>query len=212
MIEVKRFVFNPLQENTYILYAKNGDCAIVDPGCNSREEEKMLSDFISENDLKPLYLVNTHGHFDHILGNSFVKATYGVDLYAHAEDEFIIENLVASANYYSMDATKSPKVDKYLVEGDTLKLGDEFLAVYHLPGHSPGSIGLYYAAEPFAIVGDVLFKGSIGRTDLPKGDYDVLMHSIRKKLFEYPDETIVYSGHGPTTTIGMELKTNPFLF
>jgi glyoxylase-like metal-dependent hydrolase (beta-lactamase superfamily II) len=211
MLKVKKFVFNYLQENTFVLYAENGDAAIVDPGCNSMAEEQLLQYFIDDNNLNPKYLVNTHGHFDHILGNAFVMSFYTPEFVAHQDDMFLLENLVESAHYYNVPAVASPKPDRFLLHGERLTLGDDFIEILHLPGHSPGSVGLYSPSSAFIVVGDVLFKGSIGRTDLPMGNYDTLMNSINNTLFALPHDTVVYPGHGPATSLGIEFKTNPFL-
>jgi len=211
MLKVKKFVFNYLQENTFVVYAESGEAAIIDPGCNSMAEEQLLQYFINDNGLNPKFLINTHGHFDHVLGNAFVMSFYQTEFMAHLEDMFLLENLVESAHFYNVPAVASPKPDRFLLAGDKLPLGDDFLHVLHLPGHSPGSIGLYSPSSSFIILGDVLFKGSIGRTDLPKGNYDTLMISINETLFKLPHDTVVYPGHGPATSLGIEFKTNPFL-
>jgi len=211
-MNIKRFEFNSFKENTYVVYASNGDAAIIDPGCATPEEIKELTSFISSKVLIPRYLINTHCHYDHILGNAFIKARYDIPIYANKEDEFLIKSADSVFQNFKLDAVKSFKIDIYLSENMSLALGNETLEFIHLPGHSPGSMGIYNENDEFIIVGDVLFKGAIGRTDLPGGDYDKLMYSIRKKLFKFDDETAVYPGHGPETTIGMELKTNPFLF
>lgn len=211
MLKVKKFVFNYLQENTYLVYADNGEAAIVDPGCNSPQEEELLQHFVEDNELNVRYLINTHGHFDHVLGNYAVLKIYNPEFLAHADDTFLLENLVESAHFYGLSANASPMPHKYLIHGDRIILGDDYLEVLHLPGHSPGSIGLYSPSSAFVLVGDLLFKGSIGRTDLPRGNYDVLMKSINHILFDLPHETVVYSGHGSATSLGVEFKTNPFL-
>ncbi len=210
-MKIRRLILNPFQENTYILFSENKECAIIDPGCSTKEEQDKLSDLITENSLKPKYLINTHCHFDHALGNAFVSRSYGLGLWANPEDEFLLEALLESAAAYKIPAEKSPKISQHLSEDTVLKLGNEEIHFIHLPGHSPGSMGVYVLHEGFIIAGDVLFKGSIGRTDLPKGDYDVLMNSICQKMFELDVETEVFPGHGYSTTIGVELKTNPFL-
>jgi len=211
-MDIKKFEFNSFKENTYVVYSSNGDAAIIDPGCVTQDEIKELTNFIAGKVLIPRFLINTHCHYDHILGNAFIKARYDIPICANKEDEFLIKSADTIFQNLGLDAVRPFNIDIYLEESTTLSLGNEKLEFVHLPGHSPGSMGIYSKNDEFIIVGDVLFKGAIGRTDLPGGDYDKLMHSIRKKLFKFDDETVVYPGHGPETTIGMELKTNPFLF
>lgn len=211
-MDIKKFEFNSFKVNTYVVYTSSGDAAIIDPGCVTQDEIKELTGFIANKVLMPRYLINTHCHYDHILGNAFIKARYDIPIYANKEDEFLIKSADSVFKNFGLSAVKSFEIDNYLREGMSLALGNETLEFVHLPGHSPGSMGIYNKNDEFIIVGDVLFKGAVGRTDLPGGDYDKLMHSIRKKLFKYDDRTIVYPGHGLETTIGMELKTNPFLF
>lgn len=213
MIEIQKMTFNPFQENTYILYDETKECIIIDPGCYEKHEEKQLVDYIESKDLKPIKLVNTHGHIDHVLGNSFVSKTFGLDLYAHKR---IIGQLEAIPNYskmYGFTAYKmSPEPKHFLAEGDKLTFGNSELDIIFCPGHAPDHIVFYNPAQKFVINGDVLFQGSYGRVDLPGGDMATLKESITKKMFALPGETVVYCGHGGETTIGIEKKTNPISF
>ncbi|MGI8892988.1 MAG: MBL fold metallo-hydrolase [Bacteroidia bacterium] len=211
MIHIKGFTFNPFQENTYVLYDDTRDCLIIDPGCYDPEEKLELTDFIRQEKLKPVKLLNTHCHIDHVLGNKYVAETWGLDLIIH---RFEIELLEAVQEYganWGIFAEKSPTPASFIDEGDYIEFGNSRLEVIFTPGHSPGSVCFSSPKDKFSISGDVLFYQSIGRTDLPGGDYDTLINSIRQKMFALPDETKIYPGHGPATTIGAEKKSNPFL-
>lgn len=210
-MKVKMFTFNAFQENTYVLYDETNECIIIDPGCSNRNEEDALVQFISENHLKPVKLVNTHCHIDHVLGNRFVADTYNLPLTSHpgeAETLFMQDHI---SGMYGMAYNKSPEITEFLEEGDTLAFGNTEMSVLFTPGHSPASISFYNKDTHDLIAGDVLFQGSIGRTDLPGGDYDTLISHIKNKFMMLPDDVIVYSGHGPSTTIGRERMSNPFL-
>jgi glyoxylase-like metal-dependent hydrolase (beta-lactamase superfamily II) len=211
MISVQSFTFNPIQENTYVLYDESLECVIIDPGCYDNHERAELSAFISKNNLKPVRLLNTHCHLDHIFGNAYVANTYKLGLEIHKADIPVLDAFLASANLYGMNAEPSPRPASYLEEGDIVKFGNSQLEIFFTPGHSPGSITFYSRPGKLMIAGDVLFMGSIGRTDLPGGDYETLIRSIKDKLFTLDDDFKVYSGHGPATTIGHERRSNPFL-
>ena len=211
MIKIKTFVFNPFQENTYILYDETGDAVIIDPGCYTSKEEESLIHFISDNNLKLKHLINTHSHIDHILGNRFITEQFNLDLQSHKEDEFLIERAKEQGLAFGIKIDNPPLPRKYLDEGMIIEFGNSKLEIIHAPGHSPGSLVFYNLNEKFMIVGDVLFNQSIGRTDLPGGSYEVLMHSIVQKLFPLGDDMEVFSGHGAPTTIGQERISNPFL-
>lgn len=204
---------NPVQENTYLVYDNNTREAIIfDPGCFTPAEEKELTDTIDRLGLKPVRLINTHCHFDHIFGNDFVVKKYGLQLGIHPLEEQILTSAPMVVQMYGMPPmTPSPAPDYFIHEGDAVALGDAEFEVLFCPGHSPGSICFYNAEEGYVIAGDVLFRRSIGRTDLPLGDHDALIGSILTSLMPLPDETIVYPGHGPSTTIGEERRENPFL-
>jgi hydroxyacylglutathione hydrolase len=210
MIKVRSFVFNPLQENTFVLYDETGECVIIDPGCYEADERDELSHFIEEHRLKVTLLLNTHCHVDHVLGNYFVKEKYKTRLLIHANEEAVLRAVKAYAPSYGIYQYQESSPDGYLAEGDTVKFGNQVLEVLFVPGHAPGHIAFYDAKHKVLIAGDVLFYNSIGRTDLPGGNYNTLISSIHDKLFILPDEVKVYPGHGPETTIGFEKRTNPF--
>ncbi len=208
---IQKFTFNYFSENTYLLVDDSGDCAIVDPGCCNTEEEKILEHYIATHKLKPVLLLNTHAHIDHILGNAFVADLYKLSLAMHKKDLEVLNAGARIAENYRIPYNPSPSPGVFLEEGDTLTLGSHTLEIVFTPGHSPGSICFINHAEKWVIGGDVLFEGSIGRTDLPGGNFEVLANSIRTKLYTLPDEYAVYPGHGNSTTIGFEKSNNPFV-
>ncbi len=211
MLQIKVFAFNELQENTSVLYDESKECVIIDAGCNNLGEQQELSKFIRDNELKPVMLLNTHGHFDHIMGNAYVEQAYGLLPRMHRADLFLIENSVAHVAAFGMKMETPPTPINFLEDAQVLRFGSSELKVIHTPGHSPGGVCFYSANDNLLIAGDTLFNGSIGRTDLPGGDYDELMSSIRNKLMLLPSDTRVVCGHGPGTTIGNEAMYNPFL-
>jgi glyoxylase-like metal-dependent hydrolase (beta-lactamase superfamily II) len=210
-MQIKKFTFNPIQENMYIIYDEAKECIIIDPGCYFHHEREELVDFISENNLKPIKLINTHCHLDHICGNKYVAETWGLKLEASILDEYNLERSIQAGKLYNMPIEPSPPIEVDLKEGDEIRFGNSLLTILFTPGHSAGSLSFYSEEHKILIAGDVLFKMSIGRTDLPGGDFDTLISTIKTKLFILPEETIVYSGHGDETTIGDEMKYNPFL-
>ncbi len=211
MIKVKSFIFNSFEENTYVLSDESGECVIIDPGCHLPDEEQELSSYITDNKLTPRYLLNTHCHIDHVLGNRFVFKTYGLKPVIHPQEKMVLASSGAVATMYGISMESSPEASEFLKEGDTVKFGNSRLEVLFTPGHSPGSITFYSEDQNFIISGDVLFERSIGRTDLPGGNHEVLLKSIAQKLLPLGDSVSVYCGHGPATTIGAERKHNPFL-
>lgn len=211
MLTVKGFVFSPIEENTYVLYNEAGECCIIDPGCYYSNERNELKDFIGESQLQPKYLLNTHCHLDHVFGNKFVFETYGLKPHIHPNEKQMLKLAPVSANMYNLPFENYEGDVNYLTEKDVIRLGDDVLKVIEAPGHSPGHICFYCEAQGFVIGGDVLFRESIGRTDLPGGNHAVLIQNIREKLFVLPKEVVVYPGHGPQTTIGYEMQNNPFL-
>jgi len=211
MLSVKEFTFSPLQENTYLLYNTQRDCWIIDPGCYTDEEKRVLGDFIAAQGLKPVALLNTHCHLDHVFGNQWVHAQYGLSLQLHAQEKRVLEYAPAAGLMWNMPFETYQGPLQMLEAGQLLHLGEEVLEVLFVPGHSPGHIAFYSSKQGFVISGDVLFRESIGRTDLPGGNHAQLISSIRNVLFSLPDETVVYSGHGMATTVGYEKKHNPFL-
>jgi glyoxylase-like metal-dependent hydrolase (beta-lactamase superfamily II) len=211
MLTVQPFTFNPVQENTYVVYNDKKQCCIIDPGCYFASEEQELKDFIAQNELQPVYLLNTHCHLDHIFGNRFISKAYGLPLYLHKLEKPVLERGPASGQLWQLPFDNYDGELHFLDEGDIVRIGDDELDVLFTPGHSPGSISFYSKECKFVISGDVLFQGSVGRTDLPGGDFTILDESIKTKLYTLPEDTIVYSGHGESTTIGDEMKTNPFV-
>jgi glyoxylase-like metal-dependent hydrolase (beta-lactamase superfamily II) len=211
MLSVKSFTFNPVQENSYVLYNEKGECCIIDPGCYFPEEREQLKNFIEESGLKPILLLNTHCHLDHVFGNKFVFDTWGLVLHIHPKEEVVLNFAPESGRMWQLPFDQYEGPLEKLKEGETIQIGDDFLEIRFTPGHSPGSVSFYDAKSGFVISGDVLFNGSVGRTDLPGGDFDVLADSIRREIYSLPDETKVYSGHGPMTTVGRERETNPFV-
>ncbi len=212
MISVKTFVFNPFRENTYLLVDDTKECVIIDPGCYDPAEKKILKDYIEKNGFLPKLLLNTHCHLDHIFGNNFVRNTYGIDLCAHKGELQILQLALQTGEMYGTPFREAPSdPDVLLEDGQVLKFGQSELRCIHAPGHSPGSICYYSAADGILFSGDVLFHNSIGRTDLPGGDYETLINSIRSKLLILDDDIKVYPGHEMATSIGHERSTNPFL-
>lgn len=211
MINIHYFTFGPFQENTYILWDETKECIILDPGNNNASENKKLSDFITEKQLILKRLILTHAHVDHINGNKYVFDTYGLLPEVHKDDVYFIEKHLATATMYGISVEQSPMPKAFINEGDIIKFGNSTLNTLHTPGHSPGSISFYNLEDKFIIGGDVLFYGSIGRTDLPLGHHETLIKSIKEKLFPLGDYMKVYSGHGVPTSIGFERTHNPFL-
>jgi hydroxyacylglutathione hydrolase len=211
LLQIQSFVFSPIQENTYLLYNEQQQCAIIDPGCFDDTERNQLSAFIEANGLQPVLLINTHCHLDHVFGNKYVAEKYGLTLHIHPNEKLVLEFAPTAGLMYNMPFDNYTGEFIYLNENDIVKLGDDELKVLLTPGHSPGSISFYCAAQQFVISGDVLFQNSIGRTDLPGGDTNTLIKSIKEKLFILPDEVTVYSGHGPATSIGREKRGNPYV-
>ena len=211
MLQIQSFTFSPIQENTYLLFNEFKQCVIIDPGCYFDAEKETLKEFIETNGLKPAMLLNTHCHLDHVFGNKFIAETYNLTLQLHEKEKSVLSFAPTSGLMYNMPFDNYAGAFVELKEGDRILLNKDELLVIEAPGHSPGSICFYCSKQNFIIGGDVLFKRSIGRTDLPGGNHQILLNNIRQKLFTLPDNTIVYSGHGPATTIGEEKKENPFL-
>ena len=210
MLKVLSLKVNPFAENTYLVYNELGDCIVFDPGMSNREEQKRFQAIVSTYNLKPVRLINTHCHIDHVLGIDFMVQEYGIlPEYHRGEDVVMASNPQVSAMYH-LKYTHVPQVEKYIETGEKINIGDDQLLSLFTPGHSPASLSFYSAKDGFVMAGDVLFQMSIGRYDLPGGDEKTLLESIRKELFTLPDETIVYPGHGPSTTIGFERTNNPF--
>jgi hydroxyacylglutathione hydrolase len=210
MMIIQPFVFNPFSENTYIVYDETKEAIVIDPGCYEKEEKAILDRFIHDNQLTVVYLLNTHCHIDHVLGNDHVKSKYKVPFLMHAKEQPLLRAVKAYAPNYGFEGYREVTPDKFLDDGDVITWGKSRLDVIFLPGHSPGHLGFYSATQKILLSGDVLFDGSVGRTDLPGGDMDTLIQSIHSRLFVLPDEVVVHSGHGGETTLGKEKMSNPF--
>jgi hydroxyacylglutathione hydrolase len=212
MTQVQVFEMNPFQENTYVVYDASGDCIIVDPGCYFPEEREALKTFIQDQRLRPVRLINTHCHLDHVFGNAFVARQWNLALEIHRGELPVLDRLMDVSRQYGIPGVeKSPAPGRFIEPGTDLVFGQTRLQTLFTPGHSPASISFYCAESGFVLAGDVLFYESIGRTDLPGGDFDTLISSIRTQLFTLPGETLVYPGHGPATTVRHEMEYNPFL-
>ncbi len=210
MLSIQTFTFNAFAENTYVAFDETGEAVIIDPGCYSSQECAELTEFISEQKLMVKYLLNTHCHIDHVLGNHFVKEKYKVPFLIHALEEKVLRAVKSYAPNYGFPNYSEVLPDAFLAEGEKLKFGNVAWDILFLPGHAPGHIGFYDKPERKLFSGDVLFEESIGRTDLPGGNFQTLIESIHQKLFTLPDDITVYPGHGATTTIGHEKIHNPF--
>ena len=211
MLKIKSFEFSPIQENTYILYNEFNDCIVIDPGCYFDAEKEELVAFISNKGLTPKMLINTHCHLDHVFGNKFIAEKYNLRLQLHENEKAVLAFAPTSGLMYSMPFDNYKGDFILLNAGDMIRLGDNLLRVLLVPGHSPGSLAFYCANDKFVISGDALFKNSVGRSDLPGGNHEQLIKSIKDNLLTLPHDTLVYSGHGPVTTIGVEKINNPYL-
>ncbi|MEP6926866.1 MAG: MBL fold metallo-hydrolase, partial [Ginsengibacter sp.] len=206
MLQIKVLTFNPVQENTYVLYNEHKECIIIDPGCYFDEEKAALKSFIDKNELLPKMLLNTHCHLDHVFGNKYIAEEYKLTLQVHRQEEELLQTAPASGLMFNLPFDNYKGELIFLKEGDIMELRSDKLKVVEAPGHSPGSICFYCEEQKFIIGGDVLFQNSIGRTDLPGGSHKDLIKNITEKLFKLPEDVKVYPGHGPETTIGEEMK------
>ena len=211
MLTVKAFSFNPVEENTYILYNEKKECCIIDPGFYFPAEREKFKGFIEETNLQPTLLLNTHCHLDHVFGNKFVHDTWGLSLHIHEKEKQMLDLAPASGEMWQLPFENYEGELIFIKETSGIKIGNDELEIRFAPGHSPGHVCFYDEVDGFAICGDVLFHGSIGRTDLPGGDFHILINSIQTQLFTLPDETKIYCGHGPMTTVGFEKMNNPFV-
>lgn len=210
MLQIQNFAFNPFSENTYVVYNENGNAYLVDPGNLQDFETSALEKFISEKGLTIKKIILTHAHIDHVLGLQWAYDTYKVPVLLHEIEKEILDRNPLTAKQFGFFMKPFEGETQFIKEDEVLKLDDDELKIYHVPGHSPGHVAYHNENQKFIISGDVLFEGSIGRTDLYKGDYDQLLDSIRTKLFVLDPETKVYSGHGNPTSIGFEKEHNPF--
>ena len=211
MIKIQHFVFNLFQVNTYVLYDETRESVIIDPGCYEQGEKNVLRRFLDEEGLKPVGLYNTHTHIDHIVGVPFIHSTYGLHPRFHRDGMLFYERFPVTAESFGMEAVAMPKPGKFIEDKEVIRFGNSSLEVLLAPGHADGSVCFYNHQQKFVIVGDVLFNQSIGRTDLPTGDFDMLQNSIHQRLFTLPEDVTVLSGHGPETSIGHEKRHNPFV-
>jgi glyoxylase-like metal-dependent hydrolase (beta-lactamase superfamily II) len=211
MMTVHTFTFNALQENTYVVFDESKECAIVDPGCYDNEERKELDDFIESNKLIPRLLLNTHCHVDHVLGNFFVSQKYNLAVQTSEIEEAQLRSVKLYAPVYGFASYQESTIGKYLKEGDILMFGKSELSVLFVPGHSPGHLAFLNLEQKICLAGDVLFRNSIGRSDLPGGNYAHLEKSIKTKLYTLPNDITIFPGHGPTTSIGFEKVSNPYV-
>ncbi len=211
MLNVEKFVVNPLQENTYVVSDESGECVFIDPGFHFDVEHSEIIKYVADKKLKPVMIANTHCHFDHIMGVEFVRRQYEIPFRAHPDDAFWVGKAIEQGQMFGFEMEPVREPDSFFQEGEKLKVGNASFEIIHVPGHSPGHVVFYAAEEGILIGGDVLFYGSIGRTDLPGGDHQTLVSNIKNLLFTLPDDTKVYCGHGPETTLGFEKYSNPFL-
>lgn len=211
MLQIAMFTFSPIQENTYLLYNGTGDAAIIDPGCYFDEEKETLAKFIAQKNLHVQYLLQTHCHLDHIFGLKWAAETYTKEPYMHANEQQVLAFGEISGQKWNLPFASYAGPVQFLTAGQLIHIGSDVLKVIFAPGHSPGHVCFYCEAQGFVIGGDVLFQRSIGRTDLPGGNHQQLLTSIREQLFTLPKDTVVYPGHGPATSIGEEMEENPFL-
>jgi len=209
--KLKRFVFNSFGVNTYVLNDDTGKCLIIDPACQSVREENILENYINENKLLAVGMVNTHFHVDHIIGNNFICHTFNLKPQCHKSSKMFWETAAEFGSAFGLKVENLIIPSDFVSEGDKISYGNSSVEVLYTPGHADGSICLVNHAERYVIAGDVLFRDSIGRTDLPTGNFNVLYQSITNKLFTLPDDYTVYPGHGPETSIGYEKINNPFL-
>ncbi len=209
-MKIYKFVFSPIDVNTYVLADQSGDCAIIDCGCYDKEEFERLTRFIDDEKLKPVMLLNTHCHLDHVFGNGFILDKYGLKTMSSELEETNRKNSVKHAMFFGLTMDDPPGPEAFLVHKQVISFGTTELIALHVPGHAPGSLAYYSEKDSCVFTGDALFRGSIGRTDLPGGNYETLINSIKNRLFVLPPETVVYPGHGENSTIANEAGSNPF--
>lgn len=211
MLHAHSITFNPFSENTWLVWSDELNCIIIDPGCYGSDEERTLLSFITENKLKPVRLINTHCHIDHVLGNPFVYRTWGLKPEINPLEQALLDAVPQYGSMWGIRSEEQPETIHSLLPGETIALDEHQFRILFTPGHAPGEVCLYSAENNLLIVGDVLFKESIGRTDLPGGNHAQLEKSIREQLYILPDQTLVCPGHGPSTSIGHEKAHNPFV-
>lgn len=210
-MKIKKFTFNPVSVNAYLLWDETKEAVLIDPACFYPAEELELSRFIENEGLKIVHILNTHGHFDHLMGNDFATTKWNLKVKIHSGDAFMAGQARQDAVFFGITMKNPASTSEPLSEGDLIKFGNSSLRVIHVPGHSPGSVAFYDKEDKLLVVGDILFEGSVGRTDLPGGSHELLITGIKEKLLTLDDEVVVYPGHGGHTTIGWEKRTNPYL-
>ena len=210
-MNIKSFVFNAFYENTYLLSSSNLETLIIDPGCYEDFEKKELCDFIKINKLKPVAIINTHCHIDHVLGNDYLKKLYNIPIWIPAKEENLLKSTATYAPTMGIQDYQEARPDKLISEKDVITFGSEKLNILYAPGHSEGHLMFYHATKKLLISGDVIFRENIGRTDLPGGDFKTLEESIKNQVFTLPETVVIYPGHGPSTTVGHEKSNNPFV-
>lgn len=211
MLKIACLPFNPIQENTYVLWDETNECVVIDAGNSSPREDAALDNFIAEHGLKPVLAANTHGHFDHTLGVEHLKQRYGIPFALSSKDAFLLENAATSGSIFGVKVSAMPTVERDLDGEQEIRFGKTTLRVLRTPGHTPGHVAFFDEGSKSLFTGDTLFRESIGRTDLPGGDYSWIMRSILDVLVPLGDEVHVYPGHGPESTIGHEVLYNPFI-
>jgi glyoxylase-like metal-dependent hydrolase (beta-lactamase superfamily II) len=211
MLNIETFTFNPFRENTYVVSDDTGECVIIDAGNYSAAEDKMLAEYVRSNNLKPVAAINTHGHVDHILGVAEVTDTYGIPFALNPMDKFLVDTASEHGKLYGMQMREIPEITTCLKEGDVISFGNTTLKVILTPGHTPGHVCFYEPESKTLFTGDTLFRESIGRTDLPGGDYSWIMRSILDKIIPLGGDVKIYPGHGPDSTVGHETLYNPFI-
>lgn len=209
-MKIFKLVFSPIEVNTYILADDSGDCVVIDCGCYDKEEFKTFEKFIEENKLNPVLLLNTHCHLDHVFGNGFMLEKYGLRAFSSELDEGNRINATQHSTLFGLTMETPPDPAGFLSDNQVITFASADLVALLVPGHTAGSLAYYCPKDNIVFTGDALFSGSIGRTDLPGGNYETLIAAIKNKLFVLPPDTIVYPGHGNATTIGKEIQTNPF--
>ena len=211
MIQIKKFTFNPIAVNAYLLWDETREAVLIDPACYYADEEEELSRFIETKELKIVHLLNTHGHFDHVMGNNFAEMKWGLKCRMHPGDLPLAAQAKQQAMLFGITMPNLTSALELLSESDEITFGQTVLKVIYVPGHSQGSVAFYGEQDKVLVAGDILFEGSVGRTDLPGGNHAQLISGIKEKLMTLDDEVKVYPGHGGDTTIGWEKRTNPFL-
>jgi len=211
MLTIQTFCFNAFQENTYVLYNEQKEAIIIDPGCYLKNEQAILAEFISDNNLTPMLLLNTHCHLDHVFGNNFVSEKYNLTAHFHKNEQPVIDRLPEGGARWGVPCEPYKGLVKYIEHNEIIVFGKDQFRALLTPGHSPGSLCFYHEKQDFMLGGDLIFKDGVGRTDLPGCNPLDLISSISTQILPLPDTLTIYSGHGPATTLGREKKSNPYI-